>query len=436
MDTASVVTAAGAPACAHARARPDGCRPPDRSPGCARTRPPWRSPGRGLRARQRLPQHAGRAVGPPCSTNGSSGSRPVRAPRGTHCIVRTSRPSRRCSAGPARPGARAGLTVAAPAVRWASPGVRRRDGRLQEARGTGGARPPGSTASRRSGRGGRPVIATTTRRSSAWRGRWCPPGPPSSSWAAGRATCWRRCAPPSAWASTSPGAWCRQARARYGSPRADAGSRLLFLQGDAHALPLGATFDYVILSDLLGHVDDIQALLDGLHAVCTPRTRVLITYWNFLWHGAMVLAERLGLKMPEAQQNWLGMGDVDNLLTLTDFATLERGASLVCPKAGAARRARSSTGWPSGSPGCATWPWWGTGWCSPSPPPGGGRVAHLHRGRALPQRGGEHRRVHRADAPAGGGDGGDLRRRGLHRRHAGRESWSRSSATGEGWTSS
>ena len=192
----------------------------------------------------------------------------------------------------------------------------------------------------------------------------------------------------------------------------------------------------MILSDLLGHVDDIQALLDGLHTVCTPRTRVLITYWNFLWHGAMVLAERLGLKMPEAQQNWLGMGDVDNLLTLTDFATLERGASLVCPRpvplvAPFLNRVALRL------PGVRHLALVGHWVVQPEvSPPGGGRVAHLHRGRALPQRGGEHRRVHRADAPAGSGDGGDLRRRGLHRRHAGRASWSRSSATGDGWTSS
>ena len=121
-------------------------------------------------------------------------------------------------------------------------------------------------------------------------------------------------------------------RTRIRPPDRARQSRLLFVRGDAHALPLGAPFDYVVLSDLLGHVDDIQDLLERLQAVCTADTRILITYWNFLWHGAMLAAERLGLKMPEAQQNWLGMDDVDNLLTLTDFRILERGASLICPK--------------------------------------------------------------------------------------------------------
>jgi glycosyltransferase involved in cell wall biosynthesis/SAM-dependent methyltransferase len=137
------------------------------------------------------------------------------------------------------------------------------------------------------------------------------------------------------------------AQARHGTgrqphpPRApDAGAvagqpepcRLLFVCGDAHALPLRTTFDYVICSDLLGHLEDIQLVLARLHDVCTPQTKVLITYWNFVWQGVLALAERLGLKMPQRQENWLGRADVENLLLLTDFATLERGVALLCPK--------------------------------------------------------------------------------------------------------
>ncbi|MBI3973774.1 MAG: glycosyltransferase [Chloroflexi bacterium] len=107
---------------------------------------------------------------------------------------------------------------------------------------------------------------------------------------------------------------------------------LVFVRGDAQELPLNTKFDYVICSDLLGHVNDIQALLDRLHAVCTPETKVLITYWNFAWQAVLSAAERFGLKMPQGQQNWLGMTDVDNILLLTDFATLQRGTSLLLPK--------------------------------------------------------------------------------------------------------
>lgn len=138
----------------------------------------------------------------------------------------------------------------------------------------------------------------------------------------------------------------RRRHAAYGQSRAPAGQsaaqgmgqggwpsgRLMFLRGDAEAPPVNTTFDYVILSDLLGHIDDIQSLLDRLHAVCTPQTKVLITYWNFAWQPALWLAERLGLKMPQGKQNWLGMADVDNLLRLADFQIVQRGTNLLLPK--------------------------------------------------------------------------------------------------------
>jgi len=108
-------------------------------------------------------------------------------------------------------------------------------------------------------------------------------------------------------------------------------STLLFFRADAHDLPLNTTFDYVICSDLLGHLEDIQLLLERLQGVCHAGTKVFISYWNFAWQPVLSAAERLGLKMPQGAQNWLGMADVDNLLALTDYATLERGTRLLLP---------------------------------------------------------------------------------------------------------
>jgi SAM-dependent methyltransferase/glycosyltransferase involved in cell wall biosynthesis len=122
-------------------------------------------------------------------------------------------------------------------------------------------------------------------------------------------------------------------RHRAGGSSAGSGSGgLTFICADAHSLPLNTTFDYIVCSNLIGHLEDIEVFLKRLHAVCTPQTKILITYWNFLWQGVLSFAERLGLKMPEYQQNWLGMADVDNLLVLTDFAARNRGSSLLVPR--------------------------------------------------------------------------------------------------------
>ncbi len=116
------------------------------------------------------------------------------------------------------------------------------------------------------------------------------------------------------------------ARARARHPE------LSFERADAEALALpGRTFDAIVASDLVGHLEDIYATLRSLRALCHPRTRLVLTYHNFLWEGALELAERLRLKMPQPDQNWLGMQDLENLLRLSGFVLTARGRELLVP---------------------------------------------------------------------------------------------------------
>ncbi len=58
---------------------------------------------------------------------------------------------------------------------------------------------------------------------------------------------------------------------------------LTFLAGDAEDLPLSEPFDYIVLSDVIGYLDDVQRAFEQLNRVCHPRTRVILTYFNYLW---------------------------------------------------------------------------------------------------------------------------------------------------------
>lgn len=108
-----------------------------------------------------------------------------------------------------------------------------------------------------------------------------------------------------------------------------------FLCGDAETLELpelaGRTFDYIVLSDVVGLLPDVWSAFRALRRVCSPRTRIIITYYNFVWEPVLRLGERLGLKMPIAQQNWLGMQDLTNLLTLNHFEVIRAGTAQLLP---------------------------------------------------------------------------------------------------------
>jgi SAM-dependent methyltransferase len=114
------------------------------------------------------------------------------------------------------------------------------------------------------------------------------------------------------------------ARQKY--PRFD------FRVGDVEVLDLDERFDYVIMSDLLGFLYDVQRSLENLHRVCTPRTRIVISYYNYLWEPILQAGEALGLKAKQPVQNWLGRFDVSNLLDLAGFEVIRNTSRLLLPK--------------------------------------------------------------------------------------------------------
>ncbi len=104
-----------------------------------------------------------------------------------------------------------------------------------------------------------------------------------------------------------------------------------FVQGDVESLPLLAAFDYILFSDVIGHLDDIWQALRALHRVADAHSRLVITYYNFVWEGLLRLAEKLGLKMPEHHHNWLGMQDIHSLLNLADWQIERSGMAVLLP---------------------------------------------------------------------------------------------------------
>jgi ubiquinone/menaquinone biosynthesis C-methylase UbiE len=101
---------------------------------------------------------------------------------------------------------------------------------------------------------------------------------------------------------------------------------------NAEQLSLEQKFGYVVMSDLVGHLHDIQQSLEKAHHVMTPRSRLIITYYNFIWEPLLLLAEKLQLKTPQPHQNWVNTHDLQNLLDLANFEIIRSGYRLLMPK--------------------------------------------------------------------------------------------------------
>ena len=59
----------------------------------------------------------------------------------------------------------------------------------------------------------------------------------------------------------------------------------------AEEISLNEKFDLIIISNLIGSLDDVQLVFEQLEKVCHERTKIIVTYYNFLWEPLIKFAE-------------------------------------------------------------------------------------------------------------------------------------------------
>ncbi|MDR1454436.1 MAG: glycosyltransferase [Tannerella sp.] len=107
---------------------------------------------------------------------------------------------------------------------------------------------------------------------------------------------------------------------------------LHFIVDDVEELQTGGeTFDYIILSDLMGCLWDAQKAIHNIRRLCHPQTRVVITHYNFLWEPVIKLLEGIGLKQKQPTANWFSAKDTEGLLQLEGFQTIRVERKILLP---------------------------------------------------------------------------------------------------------
>jgi SAM-dependent methyltransferase len=106
---------------------------------------------------------------------------------------------------------------------------------------------------------------------------------------------------------------------------------LEFKLAEAGEFQADETFDYILLSDLVNDLPDVQALFDSLHAHATPHTRLVLNFYNNLWRPILGLAEKFRLKSPNLPQNWLSLDDIQNLLHLAGWEVIKTDQRILWP---------------------------------------------------------------------------------------------------------
>ena len=94
---------------------------------------------------------------------------------------------------------------------------------------------------------------------------------------------------------------------------------------------IGVIFDFIILSDTIGYLSDIESALKKLHKVCNSDTRVIVAYYSPVWEPVLNIAAWFKLKMPELSKTLLNEADISSLLHSAGFETVKKQKKIIFP---------------------------------------------------------------------------------------------------------
>lgn len=95
---------------------------------------------------------------------------------------------------------------------------------------------------------------------------------------------------------------------------------------------LEGTFDYILIADTVGMLENIDGTMRALLKVCSPSTRLVIAYYSPLWEPVLKLGELLRLKSRQPDINYLSGADFINMMDLADFEVLKLERKQLLPR--------------------------------------------------------------------------------------------------------
>ena len=90
--------------------------------------------------------------------------------------------------------------------------------------------------------------------------------------------------------------------------------------------------DFVFMCDVLEHVQGLPEFMRATYRLMSPGATLVITVANPLWEPALMLAEKLGMKMPEGPHERLSIVGTERIFHETGFVIVDKDYRLLIPK--------------------------------------------------------------------------------------------------------
>jgi SAM-dependent methyltransferase len=90
-------------------------------------------------------------------------------------------------------------------------------------------------------------------------------------------------------------------------------------------------FDYIILSNVVNDLFDVQLVFEGLHAAAHPRTRLILHLTNPIWQTIHNVARRFSGIQARPKRNCLSQSGVADLLAISGWEVINQDARILWP---------------------------------------------------------------------------------------------------------
>jgi hypothetical protein len=100
---------------------------------------------------------------------------------------------------------------------------------------------------------------------------------------------------------------------------------------DLDKISINGKLDFILISDTLGNIYDVQNLFNKLKRFASDETRIMFNYHSYFWQPLLELAEFTGLKAKTQRANWLNEEDIWNLMELEDMDIVKKEKRYLFP---------------------------------------------------------------------------------------------------------
>lgn len=108
-------------------------------------------------------------------------------------------------------------------------------------------------------------------------------------------------------------------------------TNLYFTSSQSDPVLLNTKYNYVILADVVEHLEDVPGSFRFIRSLCQRETRLIITLTPPYWEPILWFLEKLKLKMPEGPHERISFRKLRQVLSDTGFTIESQGTRLLIP---------------------------------------------------------------------------------------------------------